>query len=229
MKNGPPIIELTGPPGAGKSTLAEFLLRQDGDMRVQTFPDFRRLRDDPFFVRNAMGLVPTLLRLYRNRTDGWLTSRDIALMTILQGWHRELERLAVCSGKTVILEEGAICLLAKLHGFGAEPVRSDNARRWWDETYRRWAETLDLIIVLEASPPTLLQRVRKRGLAYEIDEMTDEEAVGYLAHIGAAQGQVLSALAAMPGGPQILRFNTEDHSLDQFDFLDAVNRCNRPC
>ena len=85
--------------------------------------------------------------------------------------------------------------------------------------YQRWAETLDLVVLLEASVPTLLQRIRNRGRQYEIGKMTDEEALKYLARICVAQGQVLSALAAIPGGPQIIRYNTEDHTPDQIACL----------
>jgi hypothetical protein len=219
MNDKQSIIELVGPPGAGKTTLARFLLSRHDDMCVQPCPYFRRLRDDPFFVRSTVVSAPTILRLYRNRKDGLLTYRDVALMTILQGWHRELKRLARRGGKTIILEEGAVCGLAKLHGFGSEPIRSEYAKRWWDEVYERWAKTLDLVVLLEASVPTLLQRVRSRSQQFEIGKMTDEQAMEYLASIRVAQGQVLSALTAIPGGPQILRFNSEDCTPDQIAFL----------
>jgi len=217
------IIETVGPPGAGKSTFTERLQREDG-VTVSSFPYFRRLRDVPFFLRNGMAALPTLLRLNRQCGDGRLPSRDIALMIILQGWPARLERQAAASCQPIVLDEGPVCLMAKLQGFCAAFVSSEGAQSWWREMYGRWANILDLVIVLEAPVPTLLQRIRQRGLAHETDGMAEEAALGHLARIEAAQRQVLLALAAVPGGPQILRLNSEDRVPDQIALSDLLQR-----
>lgn len=225
MKDRSPIIETVGPPGAGKSTFAEHLQGADGVL-VSSFPYFRRLRDVPFFLRNGMAAMPALRRLGRQGGEGRLPSRDVALMIILQGWPARLERQAAASRQPIVLDEGPVCLLAKLHGFGAAPVRGEGAQGWWREMYGRWANILDLVIVLEAPVPTLLQRIRQRGLAHETDGMTEEAALGHLARIEAAQRQVLLALAAVPGGPQVLRFNSEDGAPHGIALSDLLQRAS---
>lgn len=225
MRDRSPIIEAVGPPGAGKSTLAERLQRENGVV-VSSVPYFRRLRDIPFFIRSGAAALPALLSLHRRREDGWLTSRDVALMIILQGWPRALEQQAAGRRQPILLDEGPICLMAKLQGFGAAPVRGEGAKSWWTAMYGRWAQTLDLVIVLESSIPTQLQRIRQRGLAHETDGMTDEAAMQHLARIGAALEQVLIALAAVPGGPQVLRVNTEDGASVQIAISEILQRWN---
>jgi len=168
----------------------------------------------------------TILPLFLSKLTTAPLAFGILAVTAQAGWFLPqiftanlMERLARRGCKTIILEEGAVCGLAKLHSFGSELIRSECAKRWWDEMYQRWAETLDLVVLLEASVPTLLQRVRSRGQQFEIGQMTDEEAMKYLASIRVAQGKVLSALTAIPGGPQILRVNSEDCTLDHIALL----------
>lgn len=216
------IVELVGPPGAGKTTVAGLLQQRVSNMRVQAWPDFHRPGNGPFFVRNAAELSPTLLHLLVSGNGSRLHSRDVALMAILEGWWRKLERLAANGAGTILLEEGAVCLLAKLHAFGASSLRGDSVRGWWDEMYRHWAATLDLIVVLEASAPVLLRRIRGRHLQYEIAGLSDEDALAYLNHICESERQVLSALAAVPGSPEILRFDTEICPPDQIEISRVI-------
>jgi broad-specificity NMP kinase len=215
MKRRPMIIELIGPPGVGKTTLAEALLKRDNRIRVDIFPYFRRVQHIPFFVGSFLSLSPTLIHLYRSRNSDWLSRRDIALMTILQGWPRLLGRSGSGSDTIVVLEEGAVCLLAKLQGFGSHLLQTESAGKWWAHMCKQWAETLDLVIRLDTPTPTLVKRIRARGLAHEIDELTDAEAARYIAHIRAAQEHILSFLMAAKNGPRMLCFSTVEATPDQ--------------
>ena len=169
----------------------------------------------PFFAGSFLLLLPTLFRLYRNRKDGWLTPRDIALMVILQGWPRILERAGSDKGTVVVLEEGAVCLLAKLQGSARELLKSEDAKRWWRFMCKKWAETIDLVIRLDAPIPILVERIRARGMAHEIDALADEEATEYLTHIRAAEEHVLSALMTMARRPEMLCLSTMDGNPDR--------------
>jgi adenylate kinase family enzyme len=215
MKRKPLIVELVGPPGAGKTSLAAVLLKRNSKIRVDLPPDFRRIRHIPFFARSLLLLLPTLLHLYHNREGEWLTPRDMALMTIVREWPRVLERPVSVNKTIVVLEEGAICLLAKLHGFGSSLLRSESAQEWWIHMYQEWAETLDVVIQLDTPISTLVERIRSRKQQYEFQEMSDEEAFKYLTLIQIAQEHVLSALTAGARSPKLLVFNTVEKSSEQ--------------
>lgn len=209
------IVELVGPPGVGKTTLAQSLIHRNHQVQAEFFPYFRRIRWAPFFAINLLLLSPTLFRLHLAQGGHCLPSRDVALMAILKGWHRVLERQSSSNGTIVILEEGAICLLAKLHFFGSDLINSENALNWWKSMYRQWAETLDMVVRLEAPAPILVERVRSRNCVHEIDGLTDHEAVAWFRGIRAAQNLVISHLIAENRRIEVLHFDTISKTPDQ--------------
>jgi hypothetical protein len=215
MNGKPLIVELVGPPGVGKSTLASALFQCNGKVRIDIFPYFRKIKHLPFFFLSLCQLLPTLLFLFYRRNEAWLTRRDIALMTILNGWHRELRQKGVDDRSILVLEEGAVCLLAKLHAFGSATLKGESAKIWWCPVYKQWAETLDFIIKLDTPLPILVKRIRARGMVHEIDGMTDKEALEYLECIQSAQGQVISNLTLGGKGPIVFTFNTEEKTPEQ--------------
>jgi deoxyadenosine/deoxycytidine kinase len=81
--------------------------------------------------------------------------------------------------------------------------------------YKQWGRTLDAVIQLDTPVPVLLNRIRARERQYEVEKMSDEEALKYLASIRAAQECVLATLTAGSQRSRILSFNTVEASPEQ--------------
>jgi hypothetical protein len=237
------IIEVVGPPGSGKTTLLEILGAQEPKWIIKTFPYFRRTQNLEFFIIQVVTLLPLLFDIYRtlkcqqrkrdfiedcitfpftylpkpsNRNSEYLTHRDIAIMAILHGWHQILIHDKEVNNSSLLLDEGPICLMAKLYGFRF-PIfeKSRRARQWWDSISDRWAKTLNIIVKLDAPSVYLLERIRARKESFEFVELSDEDAVQYLNRINSAQEGIISWLKSKRNGLVILRFNTIQESPDQ--------------
>jgi len=212
----PRIIELVGPPGSGKTTVTEILKTKNKNVSVEIFPFINNRKDLPFFALNLMRLTPDIFHFFLNaKGKRFPAKRDIALMTILTGWNLTLKKITSSNDQMVILEEGAICLLAKLNGFGSDVLRETCAAGWWHKTNRKWAHTLDMVIVLDTPNDVLLKRIRSRELQYEIKNMPNEEAHQYLAQIQEAETHAISNLKDEEDGPAVFHLSTLDKSPDQ--------------
>ena len=221
MSKSSRIIELVGPPGSGKTTLTKLFQQQNADLEITIFPYFRETSQIPFFAKSLVSFSPTLFHFYRNGGSQRIAKRDIALMTILNKWNEVLVRRSAKYGKTIVLEEGAICLLAKLSAFGSELLKSEVSAGWWKNMYQKWAQTINLVVELETPVANLLNRIRARELQYEIETMSDEKAIEYLTRIQEAQENILSHLVAESNGPQLFRFSTLECSPEQI-YTDIV-------
>lgn len=216
MNEPPRIIELVGPPGSGKSTLARALDECARYVIIADNPDFRRIGYVPFFVKNVLMVLPMALRFLSRNSGRGITSRDIALMAILGGWHEVLSRQVQEPDTTVVLDEGAICLLARLQRFSADPANSPGIEKWWSDIYEQWAGTLDVIIQLHTPVPELLKRIRNRKEQYEVKAMSDEDALQYLSSIQVSQDHVLDALVTRTQRSSIvLSFDTVEKTPQQ--------------
>jgi thymidylate kinase len=221
MSKSSRIIELVGPPGSGKTTLTKMFQQRNADLDITIFPYFREVSQIPFFAKSLVSFSPTLLHFYKNGGSQRITKRDIALMTILNKWNEVLVHQSAKYGKTIVLEEGAICLLAKLSAFGSELLKSEVSAVWWKDMYRKWARTINLVVQLDTPIPNLLKRIRARESQYEIETMSDAKAIEYLTCIQESQEKVLSHLAAESNGPGLYRFSTLECSPEQI-YTDIV-------
>lgn len=214
--NGKPItIELVGPPGAGKTTFASAITQSNPQISIAQIPYFRDTKYLPFFVYNTLRLLPTFLRIQPGPDNRWLTRREVALMVLLSGWAGELDREFDHTGKTLILDEGPVCFLARLHAFGSTAIKGPGARRWWRRMFREWSRKIDCIIRLDLPDEVLVQRIRAREMPHEIKQMPDEAASQYLQRIRRAQEYLLAALAAEARGPAVFQYDPRRASPDR--------------
>src|SRR3989337_1789490 len=122
----PLIIELVGPAGAGKTTLSRALKRRSERIQIGAEIELRKIKYIPVFVRNALLLLPIILR--RWHYSRWFTWEEIKYLIYLKGWPRVLKQQAAQGGDAILLDHGPVFKLATLNGFG--PVRLENERFW---------------------------------------------------------------------------------------------------
>ena len=69
------MVEIVGPAGAGKTTLYQALDRHPEFIRLENFPDVRKVADAPFFILNGLQLIPSLLRTIPTQQPAAYTTR----------------------------------------------------------------------------------------------------------------------------------------------------------
>lgn len=214
MKSSPRIVELVGLAGAGKTTLSKTLGRCHDQIRLEEIPYFRRIRYLTFFVRSTCLCLPIWLRLNLEGSSRRLTGEEYAVMAILAGWHRLLERPLSQSAQVVVIDQGPVFMLTVLWLYGPESLKRSCGKEWWNRICQQWAETLDAVIWLDAANATLLERIRVRAKWHMLKEESDGEALECLRRYRETYGHVLSLLRANNHDLKVLAFDTARESLD---------------
>ena len=214
MKKSMILVELAGPAGAGKSTLTKALMTEyDQEIRISEFPSIRETKKIPFFVWNALLLLPTFITFFLTKTDRAISSSQMASMAILNGWDKQFTR-NLAEQKIVVFDQGPVYKLAELLIFGPENFRSI-AFTWWDRVCKNWADVLDVVICLDTLDSILMERIRARDKNHGIKENTDQWAVQFLAQYRQAQHEVLNSLTNKDRGPKLIRIDTSQKSLNE--------------
>lgn len=210
------VAEIIGPAGAGKSTLAQTLRQHDPTIRtglsVWGLPS-------SLLLLSAFSSLPTLPGLLRRRS----CRADFGLVVRLNALHRLLERER-SGGKTLLMDEGAIFALVKLHAFGLEGVASRRVEKWTKSVMDRWAETLDTVIWLDAPDAVLTKRIRERHKGHRMKEQSDAEIHRFLARYRRSYEQIITELSARRN-LKIIRLSTQEHSLERIaeESLSSIN------
>jgi shikimate kinase len=213
----PLVVELIGPAGAGKTTLARALSQRDEKILVAADIQLRKMEHILFFSGHAPFLLPVFVRRFRyGRGFTW---EEIKAMVYLKAWPRVLKQEATHSATIILLDHGPIFKLATLNAFGPERLKCQGFEQWWDDMFKQWALTLDMVIWLDAADTNLVERINTRSQRHLVKGQSEQEATKFLARYRTSYEQVMEKLRAY-GGPRLLQFDTSQTSIDQI--LDEI-------
>lgn len=217
VRKGLFIGEIVGPAGAGKSTLARALQRQNERLLVDTHPDYKRAINFPLFLRNAIAMLPMFFRLYLRMPDQatCISKRQLAWLVILNGWQSRLQRRLRRGEGSAVLDQGPVFLIATLRMLGPACLRDPVVEHWWKKTYARWAATLDFVLYLDAPDGTLMRRIRTRDKGHEMKEGNAADVVLFLATYRSAYERVLHLLTSANSRIEVIRFDTSRSSVEE--------------
>lgn len=200
----PVVIEVAGPAGAGKTTLAQALARHDNCAR--SGPSIHRRRHMPWLARSTLGLLPSFFNLYRTRRL-WLPLESKELIC-LDTLHQLVVRESAKGIPLLILDQGPVYTLTYLWLRGHESIRNGCFTGWWKNSYTKWARTLQAIIWLDAPDDVLMHRIRTREKSHEVKDFSDQAIQKFMHGYRGAYEDVIATLTAH-NGPKLLRLNTE--------------------
>lgn len=220
QNNTPHIIELVGVAGSGKTTLTRGLKQFSPRVVHMDEPFFRDVREFPFFFFSTLMMLPVFVGMFLRKNGRWLRKREMAWMVILDGWPRRLKRMAFVKGRVQVMDQGPLSLMAELHIFGPDWLHGPVGAHWWKKIHKEWAETLDMLIWLDAPDDVLIQRVRTRSNWHLIKEQNDVQAQNLNLQFRQEYHRLISDMLEHPHGPRVVCFNTEKHA--QTDLLQRV-------
>ncbi len=207
------IVEIAGPAGAGKSTIANALCLKNPKIQIGEFPDIHNSKKLEGIFWNTLKFLPTIRSFYFHSKTRPLTLQEIAHMAILQEWHQELK--ASSGGpKIILLDQGPVYILAELIRFGPPQFRQI-ACKWWDEQCEKWANLLDLVICIDTADEVLIERIRTRSKTHGIKQNSDEWAHQFLAQYRNAQGEALKSMKEQKKAPLIVEIDTPQIPLNE--------------
>lgn len=197
----PWVVELIGPAGAGKSTLAGALAARDP--RVAAGWSLWGL-PRPMLLGSALALTPTFLAAARARRP--LRPAEAAHMIRISALHRAVEQAAVGPHRIILMDEGAVFGLTWLEVFFGR-----NGDAGWAAWRRRaiadWAASLDVLVRVDAPDPVLATRIRTRPQPHMVRHSPEEAIRDFTARFRSAFDRVVGDLRAA-GAVKVLRLDT---------------------
>ena len=182
------VVELVGPAGAGKTTLAQGVSAVDPSVRAGlSLWGLPR----PKLLEATLPLIPTFLAsaVLPSRRLQW---GEMAQMIRL-GALRRVVRAEADKHRVILLDEGPVFALSWLDVFFAR--NGDRVVSWRRRAIADWASLLDVVVFIDASDSTLAQRIRTREKEHMVKDRSDEEIYGFAAGFRKAFDRVIAEIS----------------------------------
>jgi thymidylate kinase len=182
------VVELVGPAGAGKTTLAQGVSAVDPTVRAGlSLWGLPRTK----LVEAAVPLLPRFI------ASGIVPSRRLQWAEMAQmvrlGALRRVVRDEARKHRVILLDEGPVFALSWLEVFFAR--NGDRAVSWRRRAIADWASLLDVVVFIDASDSTLAQRIRTREKDHMVKDSSDEEIYGFAAGFRKAFDRVIAEIS----------------------------------
>ncbi len=203
------IVELVGPAGAGKTTLAEGVSATDRTV-LSGLSLWGLPRRD--LMRSAMSLAPTIAAAALGGSKSRLRAGEIAQMIRLGALRRAVWREAQ-RHRVLLLDEGPVFALSWLDVFFSRNGDRVPAA-WRRRVVSDWSMLLDVVVFIDASDVTLAERIRTREKPHMVKDRSDAEIYGFSAGFRKAFDRVIAELAKA-GHVMVDALNTDRVPVEQ--------------
>jgi deoxyadenosine/deoxycytidine kinase len=209
------IVELIGLAGSGKSTLTKALSDSNNNIRIEAPPSYKKVENFPFYVWNTLDILANLPRIFLDKNEKYPSWNHFISNVLLNGWHQKLTQKAVKGESVIILDQGPVYMITFETLFGIANTESKTSKKFWNRAFHCWAETLDMVIWLDASLPVLVERIRSREIWHSVKDRDDLDAYNYFEKYRQAYESVVSRLTTCSNTLKVFHLDTDQNSLDE--------------
>ncbi len=196
-------MELIGPPGAGKSTLAAALADRTPEFRI--VKHYRGTGSLPIVLRAGPAMASVVLR---DPTGRWLNRRQLTWIARVEAGLRMLERRRT----TIVFDQGPVYTLARLSDLLRGPQAAGALAGWRNAKSRQLADLLDLIVVVDAPDSVLMERIATRVKAHHLQHLPLGSAQASLAYARVGYDELIGQVTS-DNGPRVLRLDSSRDTL----------------
>jgi adenylate kinase family enzyme len=180
------VVELAGPAGAGKTTLATAIRAMDS--RTTVGVDAGRWR----LAAALASAAPALIASRACATGRFWTRGELRNVLYLRAWRRLVSDRS--GDGLLLLDHGPVFRLAALAAYGPPMVQTRPFRRWWTRTAEQWAGLLDAVAWLDAPDEVLLRRIDGRDRDHRVRGAGPDQAQAFLSRYRTSYRTLLDLL-----------------------------------